>query len=431
MKDDEEEELPEAEEGVLVGRGGFKVDRARALELLAHYRSPDAGPVMFLARAAAAAGASRLRVAWRGPELTVDFDGEQFSRAELADPYGAFFEEGSRPPARFLAQALLHAFRPGLTGLSVVSGVPGAAFELTTSGTASETVGPAERAHPGTTVRFQCSRRDDALLSHPVPASEIGCRPQTHFWGSLPSEFSSDGEALGAFEPREAGPGELLDAPVGGPRILLSFLPPPETCGLLDLHYCGVYAGGLKAAVGCPDVLAKIDDDQLNLNASHTSLVRSPRIAVLKDRCRVLAWDLVAKVAAEQAERLPATAALLRSDARARELWRLRFTRGADAELDLRERGPLHPDDERILHDAAASAWLRSVAGQFRGKVPPRARESLGGAPLFLSGAYEPLSADDLRRRGKSQKSSGRPGGGAGVVWCETSGQTTLLYRIR
>lgn len=428
---DEDDELPEAEEGVLVGRGGFKVDRARALELLAHYRSPEAGPAMFLARAAAAAGAKRLTVAWRGPELAVDFDGEPFTQAELADPYGAFFEEGSRPPAKFLAQALLHAFRPGLAGLSVVSGVPGAAFELKTSGTDSETVTPAERAHPGTTVRFLCSRRDDALLSHPVPASEIACRPQSHFWGSLSSTFSSDGETLGAFEPREAGPGELLDAPAGGPRVLLTFLPPPETRGLLDLYYYGVFAGRILAADGCPDVLAKVDDVELALNASHTSLVRSARVNALRDRCRVLAWDLVAKVAAEQAERLSATAALLRSDARLRELWRLRFTRGADAELDLLERGPRSAHDDGVLRDAAASVWLRAVAGQFRGKVPLRVRDPLARTPLYFNGAFEALSVTDLRRLGKSAKAAGRPGGGSNEVWCETAGQATLMRKLR
>ena len=428
---DEEDELPEAEEGVLVGRGGFKVDRARALELLAHYRSPEAGPVMFLARAAAAAGANRLRIAWRGPELTVDFDGTPFSQSELADPYGAFFEEGSRPPAKFLAQALLHAFRPGLTALSIVSGGSEAAFELKTSGTSSETVEPAERTSPGTTVRFLCSRRDDALLSHPVPASEITCRPQSHFWGRMPSEFSSDGALEGAFEPREAGPGELLDAPPEGPRILMSFLPPPESRGLLDLYYHGVYAGRILAADGCPDVLAKVDDAELALNASHTSLVRSSRVNTLRDRCRLLAWDLVAKVASEQAERLPAAASLLRADARARELWRLRFTRGADAELDILERGPLVPADERLLHDAAASSWLRSVAGQFKRKVPLRVRDALGRAPLFLSGTYEPLSAADLRRLGKSAKTAGRPGGGPKTVWCETAAQATLMRSLR
>lgn len=428
---EEDDELPEAEEGVLVEKGGFKVDRARALELLAQYRSPEAGPLMFLARAAAAAGASRLRVAWKGPELAVDFDGEPYSRAELADPYGAFFEEGSRPPAKFLAQGLIHAFRPGLIELTVVSGAPGAAFELKTSGTASETVEPAERSHAGTTVRLLCSRRDDRLLSHPVPASEIACRPQSHFWGRLPSEFSSDGAIEGSYAPREAGPGELLDAPSDGPRILLSFLPPPESVGLLDLYFHGVYAGRLKAAVSCPDVLAKVDDADLSLNASHTALVRSPRVTVLKDRCRVLAWDLVGKVATEQEERLPATASLLRSDARARELWRLRFTRGADAELDLHERGPLSPQDESVLHDAAASAWLRSIAVQFADKIPLRVRDAITRAPLFLSGEYKPLSAADLRRAGKSVKSAGRPGGGPREAWCETAHQATLLRRLR
>lgn len=428
---DEADELPEEEAGVLVGRGGFKVDRERALELLAHYRSPDAGPVMFLARAAAASGASRLLVAWNGSELAVDFDGAPFSQAELADPYGALFEGESRPPARFFAQALLHAFRPGLTELTVTSGGPGVAFELTASAGGSEAVAPAERAVPGTTVRFVCARRDESLLSHPVPASEIACRPQSHFWGRLTSEFISDGEQEGSYLPREAGLGELLDDAPGGARILMSFLPPPECRGLLDLYYHGVYAGRLRASESCPDVVGKVDDAELRLNAAHTSLVRSPRVNDLKDRCRVLAWDLVVKVAAEQVERMPVTAGLLRSHAGLRELWRRRFTRGADAELDLYEHGPLGSDDERVLHDAAATAWLRAVAHHFGGKVPVRAREAIERSPLFLDGGFKPLSGADLKRLGKSAKAAVKPGLHSDDVWCETSAEVTILRRLR
>lgn len=415
---DEADELPEEEdEGVLVGGGSFKVDRARALELMGRYRSADAGPVMFLARAAAAGGASYLIVSWNGPVLEISFDGKPFSRAELADPYAAFFEGASRPPARFMAQALLHAFRPGLLELSVSSGSSEASSTLKASGTASEAVEQDTEPRAGTRVRLVCARRDDSLLSHPVPAAEIACRPQSHFWGRLPSELHDGGALVGAYAPRGAGPGELLDETPDGARILLSFLPPPESRGLLDLYYHGVYAGRLRAADACPDVLGKVDDPELRLNASHTSLVRSKRITDLKDRCRILAWDLAGKVAEEQAQRLGETAELLRSDERLQELWRLRFARGADAELDQHELGPLGPREDRVLHDAAATAWLRSVAGQFNKTIPLRVRDALGKAPLYLSSGFQPLSRADLRNRKG--------------VWCETAYQGTLLRKLR
>lgn len=429
---DEADELPEAEEeGVLVGSGGFKVDRGRALELLGKFRSPDAGPVMFLARAASASGASRVRVAWRGPELEVSFNGATFSHTELGDPYAALFEGSSRAAARFLAQALLHAFRPGLRELRVLSGTPAKAFEFKASGTSSDTVAPAERAEPGTTVRFFCARRDDALLAHPVPAAEIACRPQSHLWGRLSSDFTVDGEQEGLQMPRGPGPGELLDEPQTGPRILLSFLPPPESRGLLDLYYHGVFAGRLRAFDSCPDVVGKVDDPELRLDASHTSLVRSKRLDELKDRCRVLAWDLAASVAGEQRERLPQTAQMLRSDDRLVDLWRRRFSRGADAELDLLEGGPLEADAARVLHDAAATAWLRSVCAQFGDKAPLRAKEALDGAPLFLSADLRPLSRTDLRRLGKEAKPAARPGVAAPRVWCETASAENLLRKLR
>lgn len=426
---DEFDELPEEEEGVLVGGGTFKVDRQRALELLSRYRSPEAGPVMFLARAASACGATMLRVSQEGGALEVSFDGEPFTRAELSDPYAALFGESTRQAARFLAQAVLHAFRPDLSELSVVSGGPGPAFELKASGTASETVAPAERAEAGTTVRFACSR-PGALLSHPVPAAEIACRPQSHLWGRLASEFRSGGAVAGSYAPRPAGPGELLEDPADGPRILLSFLPPPETFGLLDLYFHGVYAGRLRAAAGCPDVLGKVDDRELRLNASHTGLVRSNRLGELRDRCRVLAWDLVGKVAAEQQERLGATADLLAGAPGLRELWRRRFARGADAELDLHESGPLDPREERVLHDAAATAWLRSVLAQFGRKAPLRVQGPLERAPLFLAAGFKPLSAADLRGLGKAVKAVAKPAVSDGV-WCETAAAATLLRRLR
>lgn len=429
---DEIDELPEEEEqGVLVGGGSFRVDRERALELLGRYRSPEAGPVMFLARAASASGASRVHVSWRGSELEVAFDGLPFTEEELSDPYAALFEGASRAPARFLAQALLHAFRPGVTAVTVSSGTPEEAFELKASSMASEALEPGNRQEAGTTVRFSCSRRDDALLSHPVPAAEIACRPQSHFWGRLTSDFTLDSQRQGLFVPRGPGPGELLDETPEGPRILLSFMPPPESRGLLDLYHHGVYAGRLRGADDCPDVLGKVDDPELKLNASHTSLVRSKRLDDLKGRCRVLAWDLVGKVASEQADRMPDTAALLRSRPDLRELWRRRFARGADAELDLYDQGPLGVHEERVLHDAAASAWLRSVMGQFWSKAPLRVREPLETVPIFLGQGFRLLSRADIGGLGKAAKAVAKPGNSPEEVWCETAYQGTLLRKLK
>lgn len=429
---DESDELPEEEDhGVLVGGGSFKVDRVRALELMGRYRSADAGPVMFLARAAAASEANRFNVAWKGAVLEASFDGTPFSHAELADPYGALFEGSSRSAARSLAQALLHAFRPGLMELSVTSGSAEASSTLTASGTASEKVEKDTEPRAGTLIRLVCARRDDSLLAHPVPATEIACRPQSHFWGRMPSEFHIDDTLVGSYAPREAGLGEIFDEKPGGPRILLALLPPPESRGLLDLYHHGVYAGRLRAADGCPDVLGKVDDPELRLNASHTSLVRSPRVTDLKDRCRLLAWDLVGKVAAEQTERMPATLALLRSNKELRDLWRRRFARGADAEFDLHERGPLGPEEDQVLHDAAATSWLRAAATQFGDKAALRVREALAKAPLFISTGYKTLSSADIRGRGEEIKAVAKLGGGLKGVWAETAYQGTLLRKLR
>ncbi|TPW18811.1 MAG: hypothetical protein FD126_3316, partial [Elusimicrobia bacterium] len=124
---DEADELPEEEdEGVLVGGGTFKVDRGRALELMGRYP---------------ASGAGRVRVEWRGSELEVSFDGTPFSRQELSDPYAALFDGATRAPARFLAQALLHSFRPHLKTLSVLSGTPEESSLMTAAGRSRSTAG--------------------------------------------------------------------------------------------------------------------------------------------------------------------------------------------------------------------------------------------------------------------------------------------------
>ncbi|TPW19243.1 MAG: hypothetical protein FD126_2878, partial [Elusimicrobia bacterium] len=116
---------------------------------------------------------------------------------------------------------------------------------------------------------------------------------------------------------------------------------------------------------------------------------------------------------------------------RLRELWRRRIARGADAELDLHEHGPLGAREDQVLHDAAATSWLRAVMVQFGDKAALRVREALGKAPLFLSSSFQPLSGDDLRGRGKEAKAVAKPGGDERGVWCETASQSPLLRKLR
>ena len=126
----------------LVETGSFRVDRARALEKLSAFRRRDVGAVMLLARCAAAAGATQLTLDDGGRVIEVRFDGTPFARAELVDPYAALLgEEGEGSPrGRWLALALVHAWRPSLKLLTLDSGKGPERVRLSAEGLAGERV---------------------------------------------------------------------------------------------------------------------------------------------------------------------------------------------------------------------------------------------------------------------------------------------------
>ncbi|MBI4422802.1 MAG: hypothetical protein HY554_03695, partial [Elusimicrobia bacterium] len=83
-----------SEEGAVFARSGaFRVDRALALEKLSRFALAR-GELFLLPwlRSAVAARARRLR-ADGAMSLRVAFDGDAFTREELADPYAALLQE--------------------------------------------------------------------------------------------------------------------------------------------------------------------------------------------------------------------------------------------------------------------------------------------------------------------------------------------------
>lgn len=129
------------DEGELVERGGFRVDRARALEKLSRFQlgDPSFGP-FFWVRCAVASGAARFELDPGLASFTLRFDGRPFEREDFRDPYGALFEEGPAPRARHLAYGLLWAYRLSPSAVSLVSGPAGGRFEFNAVGPASETL---------------------------------------------------------------------------------------------------------------------------------------------------------------------------------------------------------------------------------------------------------------------------------------------------
>ncbi|MDE2292175.1 MAG: hypothetical protein KGL53_08840, partial [Elusimicrobia bacterium] len=113
----------EEEEGVLVSRGSFRVDREAALKKLAAFQLPIEELLVPWARCAEAAGARRLDVALNPFRLRVLMDGTPFAPEDLADPYYSLFSEEDAPRAvSYLAEALLAVSRLGPKRLRAASG---------------------------------------------------------------------------------------------------------------------------------------------------------------------------------------------------------------------------------------------------------------------------------------------------------------------
>ncbi len=106
---------------ILVGSGGFRVDRDRAIEVLRGFQLPD--PRDFLApwlRFAAASKATNVTAYSRLGGLDVEFDGTPIQRARLEDPYESLFGETDRSPD--LVSGLLGALRLRPRRVTIYSG---------------------------------------------------------------------------------------------------------------------------------------------------------------------------------------------------------------------------------------------------------------------------------------------------------------------
>lgn len=101
--------------GLLVGSGGFRVDRNRALDKLMRFQLPDARmyPLPWV-QAAVASQAGWIRVVPQPAGLEFSFDGMPWTLEDLSDPYRPLFDEdpdGSKTRQRELAIGLLTALR--------------------------------------------------------------------------------------------------------------------------------------------------------------------------------------------------------------------------------------------------------------------------------------------------------------------------------
>lgn len=113
------------EDGELVEKGGFRLDRARAIERLSSVRFEDPRAfVSSLVRVAVACGARAVDFDVAGRELRVAWDGRPLPGELLGDPLAGLLGTGAAPEAGPLGAAFLGALQSGAE--SVEAWAPGA-----------------------------------------------------------------------------------------------------------------------------------------------------------------------------------------------------------------------------------------------------------------------------------------------------------------
>ena len=428
--------MPEEEKGRLVESGSFRVDRARALEKLSTFRRRDVGCVMLFARAAAASGARELAIERSSKSIVFRFDGKPFERRELADPFGVLFDEegGGDARRRWLALAMIHAWRPSLAKLTVASGkMPeGAAVEA--EGLGSEKVENGGTEDGKTVVTLQLSSGDEGHWRHPAAPELIVCNPRSHLWGRMAVSVWNGGKVEGRFVPSASGPGEL-SFDEGGVFGHISVPPEPALESSVDAYIQGVYAGRLDWRDQLLPVVGKADDPALSLDASLASVVQNTSRERLEELVRRKGAELAMRVAREQAGLMTEVSRSLESDEGLRALWRRRLD-GPGVEADrtillssltarLFGGGSRKEREGRVLYAACVTAWLRHVGVELgsRGRegVPAELWSAIQAAPVAFVGGWRGVSIAELRAARQERRLTvvpevGRDGDGM-AVW--------------
>lgn len=135
----------EPPKGERVASGGFRIDRARAIQKVKAHRFSD--PLLFVdhwARCAAACGATKLEITDMRTELHFEFDGRPLAPAVLEDPaLGALLSTSLRDaPAKELALGWLALQALGPSQLEVVSGSARRRLRSVTRGLSPARVAP-------------------------------------------------------------------------------------------------------------------------------------------------------------------------------------------------------------------------------------------------------------------------------------------------
>ncbi|MFA5138233.1 MAG: hypothetical protein WC728_03290 [Elusimicrobiota bacterium] len=440
MKDD-----PDA---VWVESGTFRVDRDKALAVLAVFQLPDPSRYLLCwVRSACAAGATRISLRRWEDRLEMRFDSAPFEPEELRDPYASLFDKGAkrhrRAPLRHLAYGLLAALRAGPSSVEVVSGVGERRVCLSAAPGRTERVDPCPEDKETETVVW--------VLGAKGHAAEQALRHVRESCSLSRAEILVDGEKAA---PKTA-PDSLLrlefsEGDVYGSVSVPDGAPPASK---VRFYSFGVFVAEVEVELPSVQVHAGINDDRFSLNASLGGVSQNDRYRAALRLLGMRSEVLLQQVSRALSQRLPDTGRLLRASDPARLDWSRALASGPwdrwrRLVLALRSLWiGRHPEADlaRVEEDAAGLRWLRGLCGaHLNGVSGPHGEDQgrrLRGVPLFLSAAGTVLTLQDVETLsmrepglrfwaaswGELKPELARVLGPERILWCASSSEVDFL----
>lgn len=342
-----------AEDGVLVGKGTFRVDRGAALRKLAAFQLEDESLLVPWVRLAVCSGALRLRVDSGPGRVAIRFDGRPLPAPAVKDPFSALLAaEGRRPELVYLAAGMM-----GLERFSekprLVSGPRGTSVSAAV--TRWEALEAARRALP------------EILCSFPL---------EVFFEGAKVAQGS-----IGGLQWRD-GAASFSAVPAADPWRRES---------LIRLVVHGVQAQALSYDTPWASVEAEVRDDSLALDASLTKVASGPAVGRLLASLRGRLRELVRSEALAQTSEAPRLSGLLSVES-FRPAWAgVSYPEpgalGVLAERFLGEKPLPREPYEALLRARRRVRWLRAcIKGRLNGyesDSKDRTRRALWKTPLF------------------------------------------------
>lgn len=366
----------------LVSSGGFRLDRARALEKLQERqfeRSEDFA-IAWL-RAAVASRATRLDISVSARSFRMRFDGDAFGHAELTDPLHALLD-GGEARVRELGFGLLGALRLGPREVVLASGRGGSRSRL------SVTLGGSKRTRGDSSEDTVIEARWWATSG---PSAKAVVERLRSDFGFADLRLTLNQEELPMIP--QPGPAGWMEAGSADCRILLG--PQPQENSSIQVYKFGARAGSLEHNLDTTaQVVALVCDDRLSLDASRAKVVRDLELQRVFAMIQGAAPKLISRVVLLHAEEWPSRIAAARR-AEARWFWRilrrLRFRQARE-------------ESELERWELAINRWLTGVAQ--RSSSARLLRET----PLYRAESGKLYTLEELRREAGPIVAAG-PGG--------------------